>query len=136
MGLATDSSAQDETEAIGAFLNECIAAFNAKNDQATQELSAYPHVYNQPDGQVTIYERAAEYVTDYEQLVRVKGWARTAIDSFEIVQRSPAKAHVTIAFSSYNEAGERYQSSSALWVLVKQEGRWAVQFRSWLGPNA
>jgi hypothetical protein len=52
------------------------------------------------------------------------------------VQSFFTKAHATVSFSSYNSAGERYQTSSAFWVLVKKDSRWVIKMRSWLGADA
>lgn len=134
--LVANSFAQDNPETIEKCPEDFMAAFNAKDNKGMQDLSAYPHVYSPPEGPLTIWQPAEEFVTDYDLLISQKGWARTDIDSLEVVQSSPAKAHVTVAFTSYNETVEPYQSSSAIWILVKKDDRWAAQLRSWLGPNA
>lgn len=133
--LMSLASAQDDMAGIKTCLNDSIAAFNARDNKAIQDLHAYPQVYSPPSGPLAIMRTPADFVTDFEQLIREKGWARTDIDSFDVVHRSPAKAHVSVAFSSYNAGGERYQSSSALWILARKDDRWAVHLRSFLGPN-
>lgn len=132
---SANSFAEDDTKGIEECLNDFMAAFNAKDNKSMQDLAVYPHVYSQPDGQLMIWHAPEKFVTDYDLLISEKGWARTDINSFEVVQDSPAKAHVKVAFTSYNKTGEPYQSSSAIWILVKKEDRWAVQLRSWLGQN-
>ena len=135
IGLSNPSFAQEDVEGIQHRVAEWMAAFNGKDNEAMQTQAVYPHVFCNPDGRLDISLTADEFVTDFELLARVKNWARSDIDSFQIAQRSSTKAHVAIQFSSYTSEGKRYQTSEGLWMLVKRQGDWYVQLQSWLGPT-
>jgi hypothetical protein len=114
-------------EAIAA-LNRFLAAWNNADIVQLRKELHYPHITHTPRGLV-IANTPEEFSTDFDEL-KAQGWARSSFDKFTSRQSSSNKVHVEVLYSRYNAAGETYDRGYVYYVVTKQDGKWAMQYRA------
>lgn len=114
-----------------AALDGFMAAFNAEDAEAIRtRWFHFPHV-RLHSGKVTVMPTPA----DFHNLVWTRqgqsaGWARTAWDYVEPIDAGPEKVHFRVQFTRYRADGSAIGSYRSLYIVVKLDGRWAIQARS------
>jgi hypothetical protein len=125
---------ESDEEAIAgarAALEGFMAAFNQEDAEAIRtRWFHFPHVRFH-SGKVTVMQRPE----DYHNLVWQRGgqsvgWARTAWDYIETIDAGPAKVHFRVQFTRFRADGSPIGSYRSLYIVTKQDGRWAIQARS------
>jgi hypothetical protein len=57
------------------------------------------------------------------------------LDSKQIVQSNLEKAHVAVAVTRLRQDGSEIHSFNSLYVVTKQDGKWAIAIRSSFAPD-
>ena len=127
--------ADDAAEAGAmAALDRWMTAFNSRSMQAWSETLHYPHV-RFARGSVAVYDTAAQFADRrvFEALAQ-NGWDRSRWVERDVTMSSPAKVHVETVFERFNKENESIGRYRSLYIMTKEDGRWAVRARSSLAP--
>ena len=112
-------------------LDGFMAAFNARDAAAIRtRWFHFPHVRFH-SGQVTVMARPE----DYRNLVwdsrgQAAGWAQSRWDLVEPIDAGADKVHFRVRFSRFRADGSLIGSYPSLYIVTRQDGRWAIQGRS------
>ena len=111
-------------------LDEFMAAFNARDDEAMCRTFHYPHV-RFASGAVRIYETYEDCVEqfDFARFAERFGWDHSEWDSRTVVQATTDKVHVTVIFSRYNADDGLIAQFDSLYIVTRVDGLWGI--RSW-----
>lgn len=114
-----------------AALDGFMAAFNAEDAEAIRtRWFHFPHV-RLHSGKVTVMATPADFHNlVWDRAGQAEGWARTAWDYVETIDAGPEKAHFRVQFTRYRADGSAIGSYRSLYIVVKLDGRWAIQARS------
>lgn len=120
-------SKQDEL-AVMKVLDEYMDTFNSKNAKAWQSTYHFPH-YRLASGKMSVLESATLDTNVFIKLQQA-GWHHSKWDRKKIIHASGEKVHVDTQFSRYRADGTLIASYESLYVVTKENGRWAVKLRS------
>jgi hypothetical protein len=105
-----------------------MEALNARDQSALVATLHFPHhrltarglqTWTTPDG----------YLSDF--LARAgDGWARSAWNFVSVVAASPDKVHLDVEFTRYRADGSEIARYRSLWVITRDNDRWAAALRS------
>jgi hypothetical protein len=121
-------------------LAEYIEAFNEiceDGGEAWARTLNYPHVHFDADGQVEVWETEQELIDSMSCeaiLSLTPDWDYSEFGSIEIVQRGPAKVHITLVATQYDAAGEALGSFETFFIMTDKGGHWGTQARSSYTP--
>ncbi len=123
-----------ETAAIGVAENY-LAALNSRDTELLADYFHYPNVLL-PGVDLRIMEMPEEYInyvanTVFANLDRSE-WDHSEIVSTEIVQSSNEKVHLALSYENINTVGKVLGTEEGIWVIVLEEGKWAIQAQSML----
>jgi hypothetical protein len=121
----TEQAERDARAAMDAFMK----AFNAGDNDALQEFMNYPHAFVGANGSIRVIED--RFDMDFDRLREDEGWHHSTLDSAEAFLIKADKVHFTIVFSRHKADGTSYQTTSGLWIMTKQDGRWGLTLRSY-----
>ena len=123
-----------ENAAMG-VLDQFMAAFNARDDEAMCRTFLYPHV-RFASGAVRTYETYEACVEqfDFARFAERFGWDHSAWDSRTTVQANTDKVHVVVIFSRYNADDEQISQFDSLYIIARADGRWGIRSRSSFAP--
>jgi hypothetical protein len=123
-----------ENAAMG-VLDQFMAAFNARDDEAMCRTFHYPHV-RFASGAVRTYETYDACVEqfDFARFAERFGWDHSGWDSRTAVQANTDKVHVVVIFSRYNADDERISQFDSLYIVARVDGRWGIRSRSSFAP--
>ncbi len=110
-----------------------FAGFNARDIDTIRGALHYPHI-RFASGSIATAETPADYQIPFERLVRHEGWHHSTLDACDVVHEGPDKVHFDVRFRRYHDDGSVYASHRALWIVVRQQGRWGIQARSSYAP--
>jgi hypothetical protein len=131
-----EDAATTEAEAAAlAAVERFMEVFNSRDWQAWSRLLHYPHV-RLAAGRVDIWQTPEEYAADWElaSFAKQTGWDHSRYDRRDVIQASPDKVHVAVAFTRYRKDGSRIASYQALYVVTRQGEGWGIQARSSFAP--
>ena len=78
-----------------------------------------------------VLESAADLKRDdLKQFLEGIGWHHSQWDKREIAMRSANKIHVNTRFTRYREDGSIINSHESLYILTRENGKWAIKMRS------
>ncbi len=121
-------------------LTEYIEAFNEiceDGGEAWAKTLNYPHVHFDADGQVQVWETEQEFIdsTSCEAILSLNpDWDHSEFDPIEIVQRGPAKVHITLVATQYDAAGKALGSFETFFIMTDKGDHWGTQARSSYAP--
>jgi hypothetical protein len=113
-----------------ALMDRLIARFNARDTAGWDATFHYPHVLSAP-GRTAIFTDPAQQADTIPNLV-AQGWVRSEWGELEVLQCSPAKAHVSATFVRYRADGSVLSTTRSVYAVEEQDGRWGVTMRSLL----
>lgn len=126
----THKLAPAEVAKVNKVLDDYLATFNAKDLKGWEGTYHFPH-YRLASGKMSVLEKAGlrDSVKVFGPLIKA-GWDYSKWDHRNIIQASDNKVHVDTKFTRYRKDGGVVASYESLYVLTKEDGRWAVKLRS------
>lgn len=123
-----------ENAAMG-VLDQFMAAFNARDDEAMCRTFLFPHV-RFASGAVRTYETYEACVEqfDFARFAERFGWDHSTWDSRTVVQANGDKVHVMVVFSRYDANDEQISQFDSLYIIARVDGRWGIRSRSSFAP--
>ena len=123
------SFSESESAAL-AVVDAYIDTFNQRDSVRWLATMHYPHVRH-ADTKLTIDETPPTNSQEiFVTLQKTIGWARTRLDSKQIVQSDPEKVHVAVTVTRLRQNGSEIHTFNSLYVVTKQDGKWAIAIRS------
>lgn len=118
-----------------AVMEAFLVAFNARDEEAWADTLTYPHV-RLASGTVAVYPDRAAFLEgmDLDAFASSTGWRRSTWDDMAVVQSSPAKVHVRVRFSRFDEKDALLATYDSLYIIEPVDGRWGVRARSSFAP--
>ena len=131
-GRVADASRKAAVAAVEAYLD----AVNRRDAQAFAATMHYPHYRVTRAGQVQAWEEAREVASTmtFDRLAST-GWVRTAAHNVNPVQVSADAVNVALELLRYNAAGEQIARFDTLYLVTREDGRWAFKGRSSFAPR-
>lgn len=126
----THKLAAAEVAKVNKVLDDYLATFNAKDLTGWEGTYHFPH-YRLASGKMSVLEKAGlrDSAKVFGPLIKA-GWDYSKWDHRNIIQASDNKVHVDTKFTRYRKDGSVVASYESLYVLTKEDGRWAVKLRS------
>lgn len=126
----THKLAAAEVDKVNAVLDAYLNTFNAKDLKGWEGTYHFPH-YRLASGKMSVLEKAGlrDSANVFGPLIKA-GWNYSKWDHRNIIQASDNKVHMDTKFTRYRKDGSVVGSYESLYVLTKEEGRWAVKLRS------
>jgi hypothetical protein len=118
---------------VMAVLDAFMQAFNARDAAAEERTYHFPH-YRLASGQMRVLDAAGEQTRavmndTYKRFIE-SGWERSAWTRRRVVHLSADKAHIDTQFTRYRKDGSVIGAFDSLYVVTKENGRWAIKLRS------
>ncbi len=113
-------------------LDDFIESFSAKDPVAHAATYHFPH-YRLARGVMNVWETEEAAVQSHVNLFLTlpdTGWHRSVWVHRRIVTMSETKVHVDTRFKRLREDGSEIGGYDSLYILIKQDDRWAVKMRS------
>ncbi len=124
----------DTSQACMEVLDAFMAALNAHDAAGMDATMHFPHV-RFAGGQIKVYEQPGNNPMDLFQRLRAEDdWLYSTWRTRELVQFSPAKAHVALSYTRFRSDNSVIGVYESLYVLTLVDGRWGIQMRSSFGP--
>ena len=111
-------------------LDDYMSTFNAHDLKGWEGTYHFPH-HRLAGGKLTTLDRAG--LRDSSKVfaaLESTGWHHSKWDHRNIIQASVDKIHVDTQFSRYRADGTRIGSYESLYILTRENGKWAVKMRS------
>ncbi len=123
-----------ENAAMG-VLDQFMAAFNARDDEAMCRTFLFPHV-RFASGAVRTYETYEACVEqfDFARFAERFGWDHSGWDSRTVVQANADKVHVMVVFSRYDADDELLAQFDSFYIVTRVDSRWGIRSRSSFAP--
>ena len=117
-----------------AVLDAFMAAFNARDIQAYEAQLHFPH-YRIASGTVSVIEKAGTRPDFFERVVaETPGWDHSAWGKREVIHSGPSKVHIGTQFVRYRVDRSVLARFDSLYIVTKEDGRWAIKARSSFAP--
>lgn len=119
-------------------LDRYLAAWNARDADAFAATFHYPHTRLSPAvSDAGLWRSAERYAAgvDFAPLAAA-GWVRSHWEARTVVHAGADKVHLAGRARRVDADGRTLATLQTLYVLARQEGRWAVQARFSAGPPA
>lgn len=124
-GQTVDKQTEKDIYAIlDAFMN----GFNNQNMKQHFSTYHFPH-YRLASGKLTTLENAGDSIK-YKKGLLQSDWHYSRWDHRNIIQASDNKIHVLTRFTRYRADNSIIASYESLYILTKENGRWAIKMRS------
>ena len=116
-------------------LDEFMAAFNARDDEAMCRTFHYPHV-RFASGAVRTYETHEDCVEqfDFAWFAERVGWDHSTWDRRTAVQANGGKVHGMVVFSRYDADDAQISQFDSRDIIARVDGRWGIRSRSSFAP--
>ncbi|KAA6438962.1 hypothetical protein FEM33_14765 [Dyadobacter flavalbus] len=126
----THKLAAAEVTKVNEVLDAYLRTFNAKDLKGWEGTYHFPH-YRLASGKMSVLEKAGlrDSANVFGPLIKA-GWDYSKWDHRNIVQASENKVHVDTKFTRFRKDGSIVASYESLYVLTKEDGKWAVKLRS------
>jgi hypothetical protein len=109
-------------------LDRFMEALNAGNEPALLATLHFPH-YRLAGGRMRVWDRPGGYLGDF--LARAGAdWHHSEWDFRKVIAADAAKVHLDVQFTRYRADNSVIGSFRSLWIVTKDDGRWAVAARS------
>ena len=131
--MAVDDPTEGALSVTGAFLD----TFNACDAAGHADTLAYPHV-RLASGTVRIWQDRDEAVPAMERgmaaLQERAGWSHSTWDHRRVIHAGPDKVHLDVQFTRHRADGTVIGVYPAVYVVVREDGRWLIAARSSFAP--
>ena len=105
-----------------------MAALNAGNEPALLATLHFPH-YRLADGRMRVWDQPGSYFGDF--LARAGAdWHHSEWDFRKVIAAGVDKVHLDVQFTRYRADNSVIGSFRSLWIVTRDDGRWAVAARS------
>ncbi len=122
------SETEDAIAAAKAVMAAHIEALNARDAEALAATLHFPH-HRLASGRLQTWPTPETYHRDF--LARAgEGWSHSQWDRLDVIAAGPDKVHLDVAFTRYRADGSALGSFRSLWIITREDGRWAAAFRS------
>jgi hypothetical protein len=120
--------------AVMRVLDDFLVSLNNGDLAAQRRAMHFPH-YRLANGTMTVQEQP-ETVSGAASGIRRTDpdWHHTKWDRRNIVEWSSEKVHVDTQFTRYRKDDTPIASYESLYVVTKEQGRWAIKMRSSFVP--
>ena len=113
-------------------------AINKQDTDGYLETIKFPFTYQNFNGVALTAESLDDYKKRLEMPWEIikrteKEWAHSSLDLVEEIARSESSVVFKIAASRINTSGKTDITIHAIWIAVKTDGSWGIQFRHNLG---
>tara|TARA_B100001029_G_scaffold107929_1_gene89100 strand:- start:579 stop:980 length:402 start_codon:yes stop_codon:yes gene_type:complete len=113
-------------------------AINRQDTDGYLETIKFPFTYQNFNGVALTAETLDDYKKRLEMPWEIikrteKEWAHSSLDLVEEIARSESSVVFKIAASRINTSGKTDITIHAIWIAVKTDGSWGIQFRHNLG---
>ena len=113
-------------------------AINKQDTDGYLETIKFPFTYQNFNGVALTAETLDDYIKRLEMPWEIikrteKEWAHSSLDLVEEIARSESSVVFKIAASRINTSGKTDITIHAIWIAVKTDGSWGIQFRHNLG---
>ena len=113
-------------------------AINKQDTDGYLETIKFPFTYQNFNGVALTAETLDDYKKRLEMPSEIikrteKEWAHSSLDLVEEIARSESSVVFKIAASRINTSGKTDITIHAIWIAVKTDGSWGIQFRHNLG---
>ena len=113
-------------------------AINKQDTDGYLETIKFPFTYQNFNGVALTAETLDDYKKRLEMPWEIikrteKEWAHSSLDLVEEIARSEASVVFKIAARRINTSGKTDITIHAIWIAVKTDGSWGIQFRHNLG---
>lgn len=115
-------------DAAMAVMAKHIAGLNARDNDAIAESLHFPH-YRLASGRMQVWETKDSYLADFYARAG-EGWSHSAWDSLDVLSAADDKVHLDVRFTRFDQTGEPLGHFRSLWVITRNDGRWAATLRS------
>jgi hypothetical protein len=121
---------KEEVAQVNEVLDAYLNTFNAKDLNGWEATYHFPH-YRLASGKMSVLEKAGlrDSSKVFGPLIKA-GWDYSKWDHRNVIQASANKVHVDTKFTRYRKDGSVVASYESLYVLTKEDGKWAVKLRS------
>ena len=105
-----------------------MAALNAGNEPALLATLHFPH-YRLAGGRMRVWDQPGSYLSDF--LARAGAdWRYSEWDFRNVIAAGVDKVHLDVQFTRYRADSSVIGSFRSLWIVTRDDGRWAVAARS------
>ena len=119
---------QPAIEAALAVMDAHIDALNAHDEAALAKTLYFPHI-RLSSSDLKIWPDADSYFADFR--ARAGGnWHHSAFDDIKVLASSNHKVHLDAAIIRYDAHNNIINQFRSLWVIVRDNERWAAKMRS------
>ena len=113
-------------------------AINKQDTDGYLETIKFPFTYQNFNGVALTAETLDDYKKRLEMPWEIikrteKEWAHSSLDLVEEIARSESSVVFKIGASRINTSGKTDITIHAIWIAVKTDGSWGIQFRHNLG---
>lgn len=109
-----------------------LDGLNARDNKAIAESLHFPH-YRLSGGCLTVWDTPNTYFENF--LARAgKDWGYTEWGEINPIRSSVDKVHLDVKVCRFRANGKPLVQFWSLWVITRQNGRWAAQLRSSFAP--
>ena len=113
-------------------------AINEQDVEKYLETVKYPFTYQNFNGVSITIENPGQYKTQFEMpwdIIRKTepGWSHSVMDQLEEIARSSSSVVYKFTGRRINQSGNTDTEFQAIWIAVRSDDKWGVQFRHNLG---
>lgn len=125
----TDTRNRDQAVAAAhAVMAAHITALNHRDQDAIAATLHFPHI-RLSGTKLKTWETADSYFADF--LARAGGsWHHSTFADIRLVRASADKVHFDAEIRRFDSGGELLTSFRSLWVITREDGKWAARMRS------
>ena len=110
------------------MLDRFIEALNTGNEPAVLATLHFPH-FRLAGGRMRVWDQPEAYLGDF--LARAGAdWHHSEWDFRKVIAAGAAKVHLDVQFTRYRADNSVIGSFRSLWIVTRDDGRWAVAARS------
>lgn len=133
-GNSNTNVEEAEAAALG-VIKLYVDGLNDRDSEALAELNHYPLVFLR-NVELSVFDTPEDYIS-YVENTAIKDldyveWQQSVLENVEVVQSSPIKVHLAMRCDHINVVGDSCGQQNELWVITKEDGRWAIRGRSQL----
>jgi hypothetical protein len=130
--IAIDQTqAQPDNTAVAeaiSVLDRFMEALSARNEPALLATLHFPH-YRLAGGRMRVWDQPGAYLGDF--LARAGAdWHHSEWDFRKVIAAGAAKVHLDVQFTRYRADNSVIGSFRSLWIVTRDDGRWAMAARS------
>ncbi len=129
-GSMANAAEQTPEEAALGSLDTFINAWNTGKNEELRKVLNYPFLTLFGPGNLHVAEKPAQFTTNFERMREQNHWTHSTFEDSKVHAIAEDQAHIETTYSRFNAEGERYQTGQVFYIVTKQDGHWAIQFRS------